>query len=338
MAGHDLGSSGGSTTTVINPPAKKAVNIVSTNESISNTAAGHKSTAQEFSNLIDGNGNPFQVPDFTINDIRNAIPKECFERSGLRGLGYVARDLVLVATTFYIFNNKIDVDSLENPYLRWLLWSTYAFLNGMFGTGLWVLAHECGHQAFSPSKILNDTVGFILHSSLLVPYFSWKISHGKHHKATGHMQRDMVFLPRTRQEHCKKWGIPTEELHEIVQDTPIYAAYYILTRLLFGWPVYLLTNNTGHNFHEKQPEGRGKGKKNGFFKGVNHFNPSSPLYESKDAKLILLSDAGILAVLGVLSYVGLTYGWLKLWKWYVMPYLWVNSWLGKFIHSFPFAY
>jgi omega-6 fatty acid desaturase (delta-12 desaturase) len=39
--------------------------------------------------------------------------------------------------------------------------------------GVWVIAHECGHQAFSSSQLVNDTVGFILHSCLLVPYFSW---------------------------------------------------------------------------------------------------------------------------------------------------------------------
>lgn len=39
--------------------------------------------------------------------------------------------------------------------------------------GVWVIAHECGHQAFSSSQLVNDTVGFILHTCLLVPYFSW---------------------------------------------------------------------------------------------------------------------------------------------------------------------
>lgn len=40
---------------------------------------------------------------------------------------------------------------------------------GLNGTALWVLAHECGHQAFSDHRLLNDAVGFALHSFLLTP-------------------------------------------------------------------------------------------------------------------------------------------------------------------------
>ncbi len=40
-------------------------------------------------------------------------------------------------------------------------------------TGVWVVAHECGHGAFSDWQPVNDGVGLVLHSCLLVPYFSW---------------------------------------------------------------------------------------------------------------------------------------------------------------------
>ncbi|KAI1744683.1 oleate delta-12 desaturase [Xylaria scruposa] len=282
---------------------------------------------QLFKDLVDGYGESFTVPSYSIKDIRQAIPKDCFQRSGLRGFSYVGRDAILIVATWYLFQQKINVDSINSPVFRWLLWGLYGFLNGLFGTGLWVLAHECGHQAFSTSKVLNDTVGFALHSALLVPYFSWKISHGKHHKSTAHMERDMVFVPRTREQHCARFGIPTEELHNIVQDTPLYAAYCIFSRLLFGWPTYLLTNDTGHDCHERQPEGRGKGKRNGLFTGVNHFNPRSPLFEEKDAELILLSDVGVLAIISIIWYAAARYGVTNILKWYIIPYLWVNSWL-----------
>ncbi|KAH0551688.1 Oleate hydroxylase fah12 [Trichoglossum hirsutum] len=280
-----------------------------------------------YGTLVDAYGNEFKIPDFTVKQIRDAIPPECFQRSALRGFGYVFRDLFLIGTTFYIFHTYVTPGAVPSYPARFALWSLYGFLNGLFATGIWVLAHECGHQSFSTSKVLNDTVGWVLHSSLLVPYFSWKISHGKHHKSTGHMERDMVFVPRTRELFAKRIGVLVEDLSEVAEDTPIHSALYLIARQLLAWPLYLTANNTGHNFHERQSEGRGIGKRNGFFKGVNHFSPQSPLFDAKDAKLILLSDLGFAITGSILYYIGQTYGWRNLLVWYFLPYLWVNNWL-----------
>jgi len=277
--------------------------------------------------LVDTYGNTFEVPDFTIKQIRDAIPAHCFKRSGARGLAYVARDVASLATTFYLFNRFVTPDTVPSFAARFALWGVYTFVQGLFGTGLWVMAHECGHQSFSPSKTLNDTVGWICHSALMVPYFSWKISHGKHHKATGHVERDMVFVPKTREHYASRAGHLVHEISELAEETPIFTAFRLLGRQLGGWPTYLMSNITGHNFHERQLEGRGKGKKNGFGGGVNHFDPASPLYEAKDAKLIALSDLGLLITASVLVTVGKTYGWTNLLVWYVLPYLWINHWL-----------
>src|SRR5690554_6748553 len=244
--------------------------------------------------LVDTYGNKFEIPNFTIKDIRDAIPKHCYNRSAIRGLGYVLRDIVLLATNLYAFQfHIIPALSEQHPAVRGLAWAAYTFMQGLFGTGIWVLAHECGHQAFSESKIVNDTVGWVLHSALLVPYFSWKISHGKHHKATGHLERDMVFVPKTRTEYGRRFAGIGRDIADLTEETPIATLIHVVLQQLFGWPMYILTNVTGHNFHVRQSEGRGQGKKNGNFGGVNHFNPASPLYDAKDAKLIVLSDIGI---------------------------------------------
>lgn len=277
--------------------------------------------------LFDTYGNEFQLPDYTINDIRNAIPKHCYERSAATGLYYVARDVVSLGVTFALFNKFCTPEYVPSTPARFVLWTVYTFIQGLFGTGLWVLAHECGHQSFSPSKTLNDTVGWAAHSALLVPYFSWKISHGKHHKATGNMERDMVFLPKTREVFANRVGKFIHELDELTEDTPIATIIHTVLQQLFGWPMYLIANVTGHDNHEEQKEGRGKGKKNGMNGGVNHFSPASPLYEAKDAKLIVLSDIG-LAITGYALYlIGSNYGWANLTVWYLIPYLWVNHWL-----------
>ena len=279
--------------------------------------------------LLDTYGNEFQIPDFTIKQIRDAIPAHCFERSAVRGLSYVARDIGSLALTFYLFHTYLTPENIPSTALRAVLWAAYTFIQGCFGTGLWVLSHECGHQSFSPSKRLNDTVGWICHSALLVPYFSWKISHGKHHKATGHLERDMVFVPKTREEYASKFGYYAHELSELMEETPIMTAAHMVGQQFAGWFLYVGANVTGHNKHERQPEGRGKGKVNGWTQGVNHFNPSSPLYEAKDANLILLSDLGLAITGTVLFLIGKNFGWANLAVWYFIPYLWVNHWLGK---------
>ncbi|KAK5162545.1 hypothetical protein LTR04_003459 [Oleoguttula sp. CCFEE 6159] len=277
--------------------------------------------------MLDTYGNEFQIPDYTIKQIRDAIPAHCFERSGARGLAYVARDVASLAATFYVFNSYVTPETIPSTPVRAGLWALYTVIQGLFGTGLWVLAHECGHQSFSPSKTLNDTVGWICHSALLVPYFSWKISHGKHHKATGHLERDMVFIPKRREEYASRMGYLVHELSEVAEETPIATAIHMFSQQIGGWLMYLTTNVTGHNNHEKQAEGKGQGKKNGFWTGVNHFNPSSPLYERKDEKLIWLSDLGLAITASVLFLVGKNFGWVNLLVWYVIPYLWVNHWL-----------
>ncbi|KAF8243415.1 hypothetical protein K440DRAFT_561840 [Wilcoxina mikolae CBS 423.85] len=279
--------------------------------------------------LLDTYGNEFELPNFTIKEIRDAIPKHCFKRSALRGLSYVARDLALLSGTFYGFNNYIMPALAGSPAIvRAAAWGVYGFAQGLFGTGIWVLAHECGHQAFSESKIVNDTVGWILHSSLFVPYFSWKISHGKHHKATGNLEKDMVFVPKTRTEYQRRYaGGLTHDISELTEETPIATLAHSIAQQLIGWILYLFTNVTGHNYHTRQKEGRGVGKKNGYFGGVNHFNPGSPLYEAKDAKLILLSDIGI-GIMGYIIYAACQkWGAANMALWYGIPYLWVNHWL-----------
>ncbi|KAL7807461.1 fatty acid desaturase domain-containing protein [Trichoderma gracile] len=281
----------------------------------------------EFGRLVDTYGNEFKVPDFTIKDIRDAIPKHCFQRSALKGYYYILRDIVCLATTFYVFHNYVTPETVPSTPARAALWAVYTILQGLFGTGLWVIAHECGHGAFSDSRLINDMTGWVLHSALLVPYFSWQISHRKHHAATGNMERDMVFIPRTREQHASRIGKMVHELSELTEETPVYTLFMLVMQQLVGWPNYLLTNITGHNHHERQREGRGKGKHNGLGGGVNHFDPSSPLYEAKDAKLIVLSDIGLLLAFGTLYYLGNTFGWSNMAVWYFIPYLWVNHWL-----------
>ena len=76
-------------------------------------------------------------------------------------------------TTFLDALIHPEVIRLPYPILygaaKFALWSLYTFWTGLVCTGLWVIAHECGHQAYSESKFVNNTVGWILHSAYVFP-------------------------------------------------------------------------------------------------------------------------------------------------------------------------
>lgn len=130
-----------------------------------------KEHSEAFGSMVDTNGRLFHVPDFTIKQIRDAIPVECYERSAC-GFGYVSRDLFTILTDFYLFNTFVTPSTIPSYSLHLALWSLYGFLNGLFAMGLWVPAHECGHQSFSTSKLLNDTV-YVHSRSCLLLIFIW---------------------------------------------------------------------------------------------------------------------------------------------------------------------
>ena len=139
---------------------------------------------------------PLELPKFTLKTIMEAIPKHCFERSLLHSLYYLFSDLSVIALFAFLASKISDPRLPEMSH--YVLWPIYWYAQGSVMTGVWVLAHECGHQSFSPSEFYNNVFGTICHSLLLVPYHSWRITHGKHHNNTGSCENDEVFAPSTR--------------------------------------------------------------------------------------------------------------------------------------------
>jgi omega-6 fatty acid desaturase / acyl-lipid omega-6 desaturase (Delta-12 desaturase) len=271
--------------------------------------------------LKDTYGREFNLPDFTMNDILAAIPAGCFNRSAVRGLYYVVKDLLSIAFTGILAHYCIP--RLPSVFLRFLGWIIYGFIQGCFGTGLWVMAHECGHQSLSRWPLLNDSVGWVLHSFLLVPYFSWKITHGRHHKATGHMSNDVVLVPKTLSNLIiRRGGDPTnfedgwtEELYNLIEEAPIASLYVFTIQHTLGWPGYLLLNITGQKYPNRSKW------------AVNHFNPTSPLFTRNQYYKILASDLGVALAFMALVFASRKWGLSNVLRYYLLPYLWVNSWL-----------
>ena len=104
---------------------------------------------------------------------------------------FVFRDTAWAVLCVYLANKFLSTSMppvMSFDFVTWFVgWNLYAFWMGTVLTGHWVLAHECGHNAFSSSKLINDCVGYVLHQALLVPYFAWQYSHAKHHRRTNNL-------------------------------------------------------------------------------------------------------------------------------------------------------
>ena len=101
------------------------------------------------------------------NDVLKTIPLECFVKDTWKSMGYCVTSIILTLISASL-GYLIPQEKIYAPV--WIIWG---FITGTICTGNWVVAHECGHNAFSDNKILQDSVGYILHTILLVPYFSW---------------------------------------------------------------------------------------------------------------------------------------------------------------------
>ncbi|PLW07902.1 hypothetical protein PCANC_13792 [Puccinia coronata f. sp. avenae] len=276
----------------------------------------------------------FELPQFTVKELLSAIPAHCFQRSALRSSLYVVWDLILIASFVYLatyidpfFDSLTNVNPTLVSLARLAAWLFYGYANGLVCTGIWVIAHECGHQAFSSSKLINNTVGWVLHSALLVPYHSWRISHAQHHAATCHLTRDQVFVPKTRSERGiaplppnaskreRDGALPPslyEKMDDLLEDAPLWNFANLLLQQLFGWPMYILTNASGQARYPSW---------------TNHFNPNSIIYDARHRSQVLKSDLGIGITLAALTFLGYKTDLMTVAKYYVLPYFNINHWL-----------
>jgi hypothetical protein len=263
-----------------------------------------------------------------IKALRDAIPAKCFERSLLRSLSYVARDLVAASALFY---SAVCLTRLDAPLTVTVpLWALYSFVQGLFFTGLWILAHECGHDSFSSHLSVNAAVGWVLHSVLLVPFFSWKFSHSRHHRYANHMDKDTVFVPH-RKPTSPAESTPTTTIAEKMvdheaADAPLVSLLTLVVHQLFGWPAYILLNaGAGVDSLTKSRRGESPAYKQ------SHLDPTAHIFTAAEQPYVLLSNAGLVSVFAVLYQVAQTMGYRNTFLMYGLPYLWMNHWIGTLL-------
>jgi omega-6 fatty acid desaturase / acyl-lipid omega-6 desaturase (Delta-12 desaturase) len=263
----------------------------------------------------------FHPPQYTMQEIYAAIPPHCFHSNTLISLAYVFRDLTFALTLALLAS---QISHLQSPHIRFLAWATYSFCQGLVFTGIWELAHECGHGALSKHRWFNHAVGLALHSSLFTPYHSWRFTHQTHHKHTNHLGKDIAFVPDTREQHlAAKVNNPFSALPfwELAEDTPIVALITLFFHQLIAFPIYLTLNN----FALERMRGVAWWKRSHFY-----FGGDGPNFRPRHFKEIVVSDLGIAVVVLGLCMAGRKWGWGSVLCYYGVPYLWTNHWICEF--------
>ncbi|XP_062083875.1 delta(12)-acyl-lipid-desaturase-like [Humulus lupulus] len=208
---------------------------------------------------------PHATPPFTLSQIKKAIPPHCFKRSLLRSFSYVLRDLFFATLFCYVATSYFHL--LPHP-LSYLAWPLYWIFQGCTVFAFGLIGHDCGHHAFSDRKWVDDTVGFVIHSTILLPYFSFKYSHRRHHSNTGSIEHDEAFVPKTKTQ--MPW-------FSKYLNNPLGRVLTIGFILTTGFPLYLACNILGRPYD----------------RFACHYDPYSPIYSNSERLQIFISDVGV---------------------------------------------
>lgn len=245
-----------------------------------------------------------------FNELKKLIPKRLFERNLLTSMYYLLLDIVICIFCQMFYHYAIH--ELDNK-LQGLIYTpiilaidiAFIWLCGTCETGLWVVAHECGHNSFSDYPKLNDSIGFTLHSYLLAPYFTWQYSHSVHHSRNKHIDMDETHNPKKIRPGKKILEVPARFWKRKTLG------------MIFGWYTYLGFGQTGAKINRA-------GKK---IKMHSHFYKSDLFPPSYPSWKIWLSNLGMLTTLVGIFYFAQTYGWWEAFRKFIGPRLVTNYWL-----------
>ena len=226
---------------------------------------------------------------FTLKDLKDAIPDYCFEPSTGRSLAYFFLDIGIIAGLYGVAYNLNS----------WLFFPVFWLIQGTMFWALFVVGHDCGHGSFSKHKWLNNLIGHLSHTPILVPFHGWRISHRTHHANTGNIDTDESWYPISENTY---------------NEMDVIGKAIRFNLFLLAYPFYLFKRSPGR-------------------KG-SHFMPGSELFRTSEKWDVITSTTLWTLFIGFLGWIGLQFGLVFLIKFYVMPYLVFVMWLDlvTFLH------
>jgi acyl-lipid omega-3 desaturase len=128
----------------------------------------------------------------SLTQIRAVIPERCFATVWYRSWWALIVDFSLIAILFSLA--YLYMPEQSSPWYE-LAWISYWLAQGTMFWALFVLGHDCGHGAFSKKRWLNDAIGMLVHTVILLPYTSFQLTHRNHHLNCGHFVKDEGYGP-----------------------------------------------------------------------------------------------------------------------------------------------
>ncbi|KAI1503075.1 delta-12 fatty acid desaturas-like protein [Biscogniauxia marginata] len=253
-----------------------------------------------------------------IKILRDRIPTHCFQPSTLRSLSWAIHDLAIFSA---LLVGTLHLEKWVDGWSLFLVrYALYPYAAGICLTGLWVLGHEAGHGAFSTNKTIANSVGFVIHSALMSPYFAWRSSHARHHQYANNISTDLNYVPPLREEYKTMFTLGKNEAwDDLMEDAPVVVFLRILLQQVIGWPWYLLSHITaGPNSSPKKPRG---------WWDNSHFLPNSSLFRSDEFWNIVASDLGLITMGTTVYTLGQKFGLQTMLWTYILPLIWVNHWI-----------
>ncbi|MCP3985555.1 MAG: fatty acid desaturase [bacterium] len=219
-------------------------------------------------------------PDW--DELRRMLPARCLRPSTLHSLTYLLCDLLALAGVIAL------AEWVASPWLQPVL----IFVEGTLFWALFVIGHDCGHGSFSRRAGVNTWVGHLVHTPLLVPFHAWRISHRRHHRHVGDLDRDEGWFPYTSEQiHAMPWW-----LRLLRFQVPLVA-----------FPAYLMRGTPG--------------------RAGNHLSPGSALFEAHEQRSVRVSLWACAVWLGLLLMAAVSMGPGAVVRHFVAPYLVFVVWV-----------
>ncbi len=130
----------------------------------------------------------------TLSGLQKSLPSHLFKIKTHKSLLALLMHLCIISVCIYL-QFKIPNLSL-NLIFKVISVVLLIYIQSLSMTGLFVLVHDSGHNAFFKYKLPNEILGILLSAPLFINFYSWVVGHNHHHKFSNIKEFDTNWSER----------------------------------------------------------------------------------------------------------------------------------------------